>query len=199
MKKAAYIFSLILVSIFVIVFVIWTRISENRWIVYLAPLMLIAIIFVALFIIEMISKKNKREVDSSMKNTFSLPSSIKLLLWDRLFNVEISYAKEFEKNNVTDVQKIHFESLQNMIESKRHEIERILEKYYIEEYELEDKQVLISELKPQTLIVTRKDQCALAGYGPENGGDEGFVLIIGSELDIMPQDEYYRLYREDIT
>lgn len=86
-----------------------------------------------------------------------------------------------------------------MIGSKRHEIERVLEKYYIEEYELEDKQVLISELNPQTLIITRKGQCALAGYGPENGGDEGFVLIIGSELNIMPQGEYYRLYREDIT
>jgi len=112
---------------------------------------------------------------------------ININLWENMYSVELSVenGKDFNYDDV--------------ISEKQKEIEKTIENYFIDEYDLENKQILISEFKPITLSYQKNGECVLFGFGPEMGSDEGFALIIKPKLDIMKQYEYLQgLYLEDL-
>lgn len=118
---------------------------------------------------------------------------ITITLFDKTYPISFSFASESPADGITDYHYKAYDDCMAAIGENRIEIEKIIENYYIENYELTDKQVLLSEFEVHSLEIDKIGQYVLFGDGPENGGDEGFVLIIKPELDMMTHTEYWSL------
>jgi hypothetical protein len=57
MKKALFYVLSSLALVLIVVFVIWARLSGNRWMIYVVPPLLIAVIFGVFLLIDKFSKK----------------------------------------------------------------------------------------------------------------------------------------------
>jgi len=116
----------------------------------------------------------------------------KIVLWDKAYDIDLSVDAE----STGAIGGIN-ENYNKIISEKQEEIEKTIEDYYIKEYDLKNKHVLVSEFNPTTLIFEKDGKCVLLGFGPENGCDEGFALMIRPKLDIMTQVEYLEGYYLD--
>lgn len=199
-----------------VIYIVVAQFTDNRFLqkisIILIPSLLIIFILLAgifFFIKDKAERRKKiknKEViydglgDDISEYVYSLEewvvhprTPITISLFDKSYSVKFSFASESPADGITDQHRNNYNDFMSAIVEKQKEIEEIIEKYYTEIYELENKQVLLSEFEAHSLKIDKNNQYVLIGAGPENGGDAGFALIIKPDLDIMTYEEYWNI------